>query len=499
MNEKLLIGLSEVSITPEGKSIALTGQFYERISEYVETPITVTAMAVRQGGEQMTFLSCDLESVGDEFVDEIRAKCADISGFEPMKLMVNATHTHTSHSYTRPQKNTRGMVTGLNVLARYLGEDKYRPLTGDRKPDMGSDEALQFLIERGSEAVHLAWNDLHPATVTFGFGRAAIGMCRRAVYDDGTAKMWGDTNLANFRELEGGNDSGIELVYVQDETGKLECVVANVACPSQILEHRSFISSDFWGKLRTLLRERFGEELKVLALCSAAGDMCPRDLIRWVEPETPVNDPNIKHLTHLERNADPSMFDVKGTWKAGKRLFNEIIDTYEEIQAEGRKTAEIDVFRHQVLTLDLPFRRVTPTEYQNAIEKIENFVEKHDTFTYEANAAMHVYAGTAARYETQQTRNVFPVEVHVIRFGPVAFATNPFELFLDYGNQIRARSKATQTFLVQLTNGAYGYLPTEKAERGSHYSAYVSSGNVGHEGGELYVRKVTDEINRLFE
>ena len=40
MNDELKIGMAEVSITPEGKSIALVGQFYERISEYVETPIT---------------------------------------------------------------------------------------------------------------------------------------------------------------------------------------------------------------------------------------------------------------------------------------------------------------------------------------------------------------------------------------------------------------------------------------------------------------------------
>ncbi|MBR5739448.1 MAG: hypothetical protein IKY02_05610 [Lachnospiraceae bacterium] len=498
MSEALRIGTAEVSITPEGKSISLIGQFYERISEFVETPITMTCIAVADGKEQMTIISCDLTGVSDVLVDAVRAKCTDIPGFEPQKLIMNATHTHTSHTYSGGAKNTKHFSAGLNILARYMDKSKYQSLTGDRKPDMGSEEAFEFLTECGAKAVHEAWENLHPASIIFGFGRAAIGMCRRAVYDDGTAKMWGDTNMSNFKELEGGNDSGIELAYVFGEDKKLECVVANVACPSQILEHRSIISSDYWGKLRILLRARFGEDLKVVGLCSAAGDMCPRDLIRWVDPETPVNDPNIKHLTHVERNADPSMFDVKGSWKAGKRLYNEIVDTYEEIIAENRKPAEIDVFKHQVLTVDLPLRKVTITEYEQALEKIENFVEKHDTFTFEENASMHVYAGTAARYETQQTHDIFPIEVHVIRLGSVAIATNPFELFLDYGNQIRARSLAKQTFLIQLCNGSYGYLPTEKAERGSHYSAYVSSGYVGHVGGDQLVRKTTDAIDKLF-
>ena len=47
--------------------------------------------------------------------------------------------------------------------------------------------------------------------------------------DDGSAKMWGDTNHANFTELEGGNDSGIELLFTYDASKKLTGVVANVA------------------------------------------------------------------------------------------------------------------------------------------------------------------------------------------------------------------------------------------------------------------------------
>jgi hypothetical protein len=80
----------------------------------------------------------------------------------------------------------------------------------------------------------------------------------------------------------------------------------------------------------------------------------------------------------------------------------------------------------------------------------------------------------------------------------VAFATNPFELFLDYGNRIKARSYAAQTFIFQLTCGSCGYLPTEKAEKAGHYSAYVTSGNVGHEGGDLLVREQITDINAMF-
>ena len=111
---------------------------------------------------------------------------------------------------------------------------------------------------------------------------------------------------------------------------------------------------------------------------------------------------------------------------------------------------------------------------------------------------MHIYSGAILRYEMQHTQNLVPIELHVARFGGFAIATNPFELFLDYGNQMRARSRAKQTILIQLAGGSLGYLPTEKAEKGSHYSAYVSSGFVGHEGGDLLVRKTVEEINKMW-
>jgi hypothetical protein len=66
------------------------------------------------------------------------------------------------------------------------------------------------------------------------------------------------------------------------------------------------------------------------------------------------------------------------------------------------------------------------------------------------------------RYQQQQAGETKPyaMELHVIRLGDVAIATNSFELFADYGIQMKARSKALQTFVIQLA-GPGTYLPTE--------------------------------------
>ena len=489
---RLFVGWSEVSITPD-KKIALAGQFYERVSEYVESPVTVTALAVESDGEQMIICSCDLVNIGSNLVAAVRERIkSSVFEIDTDKIIISAIHTHSSHDYDHG--DSHDFTRAQQILDSYLPPEKqYVPKVSPKGEDfMDESEALEFLI---TVAVLKAWENRKPARYAQGFGRAAVGMCRRACYSDGSAKMWGDTNSAAFTELEGGSDSGIEMLFFYDDDEKLTGVAANVACPAQVLEHRSFISSDYWGKVKTILREKYGDELYVLGLCSAAGDQCPRDLIRWVEPETPVDDPNIEKYEALNRDADPSMFDTDGCKLVGQRIVNEIIMALDRV----RRTYDEAVLKHEKLMVDLPLRRVTPKEYENAKEELKKYavgVEGHINFN--DNAKMDIHTGTLLRWERQHKENIVPVEVHIARLGNVAIATNPFELFLDYGNQIRARSRARQTILIQLACNNEGYLPTEKAEQGSHYSAYVSSGSVGHDGGDMLVRKTIEEINRMF-
>lgn len=500
MNE-LLIGWAEESLVPQ-KKVRLAGQFYERISEYVESEIKATAMAVESCGEQMIMVSCDLTGVPDYLIkmirDEFAKLCDEVS---PEKLIACATHTHTSHTIANPFSDAERHILGntREVLAEFMPPEKeYKAIVTPGADVLDPIEASYFVSERIAKAAADAWKNRKKALYANEFGRAAVGMCRRAFYDDGTAEMWGDTNTANFVSMEGGNDSGIELIYTFDENKKLTGVVANIACPSQILEQRSFISADYWGRARSIIKEKLGNDVHLLALCGAGGDQCPRDLVRWVQPETPVLDPHIIRPNPIRRKADPSMFDISGCNRAGKRVANEIISVYEEI-TELKSEAK---FVHKVLKLDLPLRKVTKKEYEKSVREIEYYVAKNadkPVFDYADNAKMYIYAGNILRYRWQQYDEIFSVESHVIRFGDVAFTTNPFEIFLDYGNRIKARSYAAQTFIVQLCCGAFGYLPTEKAEKAGHYSAYVTSGKIGHEGGDLFVRQTLKEINEMFD
>lgn len=498
----LKFGWAEADITPD-KKISLAGQFAERISEYVEKPLTVTALAVECGADQLVLVSADLVSVPMAALEQIRQRLANNTvGLDPMKIVVSAIHTHCGPRIPGGNYSSKYLPKGgtlRELLSDFLPENrKYvESAAVSNNPEIATtQECNELFLSRTADAILHAWTNRQPGSFSNAFGRAVVGHCRRVTYSDGSAQMWGDTNTATFAALEGGNDSGIELLYVFDENRALSGIVANLACPAQCVQHRLYVSPDFWGEVKVRLRQHFGDHIFLLPQCSAAGDQCPVDLVRWVEPESDVNDPNIIRTTHLKRKADPSMFDLAGMRKTGKRIATEIIDVFED----GLDTPVSDtVLEHHIETVGLPLRRVTMAEYAHAMRLVKQYLDEHPgDVNYSTSAQLQVYMGVIRRFRQQELLDLVKCEIHTVRLGPIAFATNPFELFLDYGNQIKARSKAEQTFLIQLANGAEGYLPTAKAEQGGHYSAFVGSGQVGHSGGDQLVRHTLTSINEMF-
>ena len=81
----------------------------------------------------------------------------------------------------------------------------------------------------------------------------------------------------------------------------------------------------------------------------------------------------------------------------------------------------------------------------------------------------------------------------------MVICTNTFELFSDYGVQMKARSRAAQTFLIQLVGGGTAcYLPTERAMRGGGYSAVVQSNLISPKGGQMLVDRTVELIDSMW-
>jgi hypothetical protein len=172
---------------------------------------------------------------------------------------------------------------------------------------------------------------------------------------------------------------------------------------------------------------------------------------------------------------------------------------------------------HLVRQIDLPARIVTEAEYATAKKVCADIDAKKERKGWDT-WVRKLYGGVCERYLAQQQGNrVYSLELHVLRLGDVAIATNPFELYVDYGVQIQARSAAEQTFLIQLASpsGDAYYVPTPRAvAAGSfseavmddyraavmdNYSATVMTNLVGPEGAQVLVDRTVEAINEMWK
>ena len=150
-------------------------------------------------------------------------------------------------------------------------------------------------------------------------------------------------------------------------------------------------------------------------------------------------------------------------------------------------------FAHAVRRIELTPRQVSREERDWAEAEYASAVADYDPASWwpqRLRAVVQCFDGLL-------TAEPVPVEIHVLRIGDAVVATNPFELFLDYGLRIKARSPAPQTLIVQLAAGVGFYLPTERAVRGGGYGAMPAVSMVGPEGGKELVEETLQMIRSV--
>lgn len=450
----LRAGAATVSITPD-RPVALWGQARTRISTGVANPVTATVLVLESHDEDgpagvSTFVACDLIAIPEEALEKIRMKvAAALPGFPTERIVASATHTHTAPV----------LVAGV-----------YEIPAGVMQPP----EYVEFFATRVAEGIREAWDGRRPCSVGWGMGHAVVAQNRRAVYADQTAAMYGPTDRPSFRMLEGYEDHALDAIFVWDTEGVLMATAIAIACPAQEVENGRQIDADFWHTVRDRLRAERGAGLHVLAWTGAAGDQSPHLMFRSAAEQ------RMRRLRGVSRVQEIARRIVAG--------WNEAL-----AGAEQEKAADAPL-AHRVDRVTLPRRTVSEREYQLANEKIRELSAAPGNAT-----RIWWHSGVVKRWEQQQAGEVAPftTEVHVVRLGDVALATNQFELFTDFGIAIKARSPAVQTFVVQLA-GPGTYLPSERGLRGGGYCAVAESNEVGPEAGQMLVDQTLSRIRELF-
>ena len=436
-------------------------------------PLTVTALALESGGDQCVMVSTDRVGIPEDILAGVREKLTGLApDLPPEKVLISATHTHAAP----------GTDSGRH---EDLGPDVMEP------SDYGS-----LLIDRTATCVADAWNARASGAISWGCGQAVVGFNRRQVKLDGTSQMYGETATANFSHIEGYEDHGVDMLCTYGPDGALTGMLVNLACPSQVTESDHHVSADYWHETRCEIRRRHGNGLFILPQCSAAGDQSPH--LMW------------------KKRAELRMLELKGLCEdesgrlmaerteIGRRIANAVDEVLPLVAKDIHHEA---VLRHEVQIIQLPRRSITEDDVKDAEQEALSYERKLATLTdrptSDAERSTCVsrarwFRSVIERHELQKTQPTYPMELHVVRVGDIAFATNAFELYLDYGLRMKTRSKALQTFVVQLT-GSGTYLPSARSGGGGSYGSVPASNHVGPEGGDVLVEKTVKAINSLFD
>ena len=485
--KRIKIGWAQTDITPP-KPVTVFGQLYMRVSQYIHDPLTASALALDNGEEQVILVSLDMAVCPVHASVKIR-EGLERRGIPFEKVSFSVTHTHNSSFYYDDvtwEMNKQFFAS--EILPEF--EEPENMLCGE--------EAEEFLVEKIISLISEAWERRKDGGLSFAHEYAAVAFNRRPQFvgENGLETvMYGDCSEENFTGFEGGADTSVELMYTWDEDRSLTGVVCNVPCPSQVYELHSFLSADYWRSVRSRVREWLGRNIYILPMCGAAGDLAPIDLVWYSKTNKQALRDWGGQTKEVLRNFD--MTEI--CQSIGERISEAVLRGQ---RTSGGYIDESPVFRHEAVDIALPIRTVTEEEYQEAadeLEKVRRKFSKEKPMTMADLVKTFEPQGVVARYREQKESTWYKIKSHIFRIGEAAFATNPFELFQEYGQRIKARAKAKQVFISQLSNGWGGYLPTRAAVEGGSYSSKAASTICGPEGGEWLVKETLKQIDKLWK
>ena len=488
-------GIREIS---SKEPVSIPGQMYLRISEGILDQLYATALCLDSGEGSVIFCSCDLGNFNSGVLADTLKRVAALRPEIPAdSVILNATHTHTCcDTRDKPEKSPDG------------------------KTIYPSSEYRKFFVEQCAQAICESWDSRAPGGIAYGYGYAVAAHSRRTVYfedmseikndpvaPNGRGVMYGGPNHPLFSHFEAGADAFVNLLYTVDGEGNLTGMVVNVPCPSQLSEHFTKLSADYWNEVREGVKREFGENVRVLPQCAAAGDLSPRILYYKAAqcrrmrlkyglsypPEAGFRDPNRvmgERYDLAERVCDA----VRETWSWAKK------DIKSDVPVSCRR-----------IPADISARTVTAEEKawcEANIEKMRGRIPAEGCASpEEIREAVTHFASVKARnetairrFETQKPGQTCETALYAVRVGETGFAFSPFELYMDYMHRLQARSPFVQTFVVQLAGDEYGgYLPTERGMENKGYSASLFDNRVSPAGGQEVVELTLAALGALYD
>ncbi len=223
-------------------------------------------------------------------------------------------------------------------------------------------------------------------------------------------------------------DPQVGVIGSWDAHGRLTGCIVNYACHATTSPGR--ISANWIYYLERTIRGTFGEHVPVVFLQGASGD------VTQVDNLNPYQQPGAEEWARI----------------VGGRVGAEAVKAL--LSSPAGVVSPID---YQWKQLSIRRRVPSPERVSQSLAVVQQDASS-------AGAAEWVFAKEILLLDAsvQKSPNM-EVEVQAVQLGPAVFISNPAELFVEFGLELKKRSPFPFTFPVELANGCVGYVPTEEA------------------------------------
>jgi neutral ceramidase len=395
------------------------------------------------GGTKVALLAVDVCMLSRDQVAMMRTHIAARCDIPADHILIAATHIHS----------------GPATLKLYVCPQ-------------AEESAIREFLTRAAEAVVAAHADLRDTTLRVGIAtESRLSFYRRIRCQDGKCHMNWESFAPGFAVGPLGEIDPQLIALTFERAGAPEAVLVNFPLHPAILDYgNDQYSGEYPGFLAEALRRIEGGGFMSLFFNGCCG--------------------NINHLNYRDPTAPRRGVEV--AQRAGYMLAAGVKQAMNRAQSVG--DAPIALSREWVT-----LKRLTISEerYRWSLEAVEKMKTNPppgaedglpDEYSAETWIGMH-------QVQNEDDR----AEVMVIRVGEVGIVGLPGEVFCEFGVEIKAKSPAAHTIVIELANDAVGYLPTVEAfSQGGGYEVTPGATKYTPDAGQRLVASALKQLKTLF-
>lgn len=417
-------GFAERDITPD-PGMEVPGGYVKEHYQTIHDACKIRAAVFDDGSTRVALVGLDALVVPRDLVLAARRTIQESCGIPPQAVLISASHSHSSGpiGMVRP-----GQYDGASALVKRLAYE----VSSDA--DAGY---LERVREEIITAVCHADSCRVGASCGFGVGNESkVSFNRRLRMKNGLTYTHPGQGNPDIVGYAGPIDPQVGVLGAWDASGRLLGCIVNFACHATTSP--GGFSANWIYYMEKTIRGTFGDDLPVVFLQGCCGDITQVD------------------------NLSPYKFPTGEKWaeivgsSVGAEAVKVLVDaaSADEIPLAARSS----VFK-------IARRVPSPQHVRRSYELVQQSPQQADMTDW-------VFAKETVLLDALLAKEpAAEVEVQAIQVGPAVFISNPAELFVHYGLELKAQSRFPFTFPVELANGFVGYVPTEEA-LGPHGGGY---------------------------